>query len=107
MKFDKIYTVCYDTLDVFNTKEEARKFYSDCYYNSEGAEHERYANILIDLNFCDIGKYNLIINNEEFKLTAWDNLESVIDNINSMLNLFKEKDKIENKEKIDENIIEM
>ena len=44
---NKIYTVCYDTLDVFNTKEEAKKFYSECYYMSEGAEQERYASILI------------------------------------------------------------
>ena len=44
------------------------------------------------------GKYNLIINNEEFKLTAWDNLESVVDNINSMLDLFREKDKIDYKD---------
>ena len=57
MKYnDKIYTVCYDTLDVFNTKEEAKKFYSECYYMSEGAEHERYASILVDLNFSNLGK---------------------------------------------------
>ncbi|MBO5183371.1 MAG: hypothetical protein J6B64_03120 [Bacilli bacterium] len=202
---NKIYAVCYDTLDVFNTKEEAKKFYSECYYMSEGAERDRYASVLIGLNFCNIGKdnvsedcreiaikipniedefikvklderlsiedtikyyeeiiypilsvsksyridfnnnspfedfgndndsqfgsmysfsnyyqeileqmnivvdnistsdwsagkYNLIINNEEFKLTAWDNLESVVDNINSMLDLFREKDKIDYKD---------
>ena len=203
MNCNKVYTVCYDTLDVFDKKREAKDFYSDCYYSSEGAEQKRYANILIDLNFSDIGKdniskecreiaikmpekkcefikvklddylsiddtikyyeeiikpildvsseyninfnseipfeyfgsdddnytntsfsnyykeilekfnvnieniytddwsdgkYNLIINNEEFKLTAWDNLESVVDNINSMLDLFREKDKIDYKD---------
>lgn len=40
----------------------------------------------------------IVIINEEFKLTAWDNIESVIDNINSMLDLFKEKDKTEYKD---------
>lgn len=60
MKYsDKIYTVCYDTLDVFNTKEDAKKFYSECYYMSEGAEHERYASILVDLNFSNLGKDNV------------------------------------------------
>jgi len=60
MKYnDKIYTVCYDTLDVFNSKEEAKKFYSECYYMSEGAEHERYASILVDLNFSNLGKDNV------------------------------------------------
>lgn len=60
MKYnDKIYTVCYDTLDVFNTKEEAKKFYGECYYMSEGAEHERYASILVDLNFSNLGKDNV------------------------------------------------
>lgn len=55
----KTYTVCYDRLDVFNSKEEAKKFYSECYYMSEGAEHERYASILVDLNFSNLGKDNI------------------------------------------------
>ena len=198
MKYnDKIYTVCYDTLDVFNSKEDAKKFYSECYYMSEGAEHERYASILVDLNFSNLGKdnvstdcreikiknndnenkflsiqlkenlsiedtikyyeekiqpilevsdeygiyftcrnpfedfgtdaegntnysfsnyykellekfgvdvnniytddwsdgkYKLVVNNEEFKVTAWDDLEEVIDNVDSMIKLFKSKE---------------
>lgn len=60
MKYsNKVYTVCYDRLDVFNNKSEAKDFYSDCYYMSEGAEHERYASILVDLNFSNIGKDNV------------------------------------------------
>ncbi len=198
MKYnDKIYTVCYDTLDVFNSKEDAKRFYSECYYMSEGAEHERYASILVDLNFSNLGKdnvsidcreikiknndneskflsvqlkerlsiedtikyyeekiqpilevsdeygiyftgrnpfedfgsdaegntnfsfsnyykellekfgidvdniytddwsdgkYKLVVNNEEFKITAWDDLEGVIDNVDSMIELFKSKE---------------
>lgn len=60
MKYsNKVYTVCYDRLDVFNNKSEAKDFYSDCYYMSEGAEHERYASILVDLNFSNIGRDNV------------------------------------------------
>ncbi len=194
MNYSDIYAVCYNALNVFKTKEDAKKFYSSCYYMSEGAEHERYASILVDLNFSNLGKdnassycreisiksnddkfvtielekklsiddtvkyyeekvkpilevsaeynvdfsskipfeyfatdsdsytnisftdyykklcekfninvdsiftneksdgkYELLINNEKFDITAWDSLESVIDNINSMLNLSKEK----------------
>ena len=60
MKYsNKVYTVCYDRLDVFNNKSEAKDFYSECYYMSEGAEHERYASILVDLNFSNVGKDNV------------------------------------------------
>ena len=49
-----IYCVCYNTLSVFKNKERAKKFFLTCYYSSEGAEKERYSNILIDLDFSDI-----------------------------------------------------
>lgn len=55
----KIYAACYDTLYVFNSKEQAKKFFGTCYYSSEGAEKERYAAILADLNFSNIGKDNI------------------------------------------------
>lgn len=38
------------------------------------------------------GKYKLVVNNEEFKITAWDDLEGVIDNVDSMIELFKSKE---------------
>lgn len=60
MKYrDNAYTVCYDSLSVFKSKENAKKFYSECYQMSEGAEHERYASILVDLNFSNVGKDNV------------------------------------------------
>ena len=59
MKSKKIYTICYDTLDVFNSKKEASNFYRTCYYMSEGSEHERYASILIDLQENNIGMDNV------------------------------------------------
>lgn len=43
------YTLCYNTLQVFGSKEIALEFYKECYYCSEGSEHERYANIIMDL----------------------------------------------------------
>ena len=60
MKYrDNAYTVCYDSLSVFKSKENAKKFYSECYQMSEGAEHQRYASILVDLNFSNVGKDNV------------------------------------------------
>lgn len=60
MKYrDNAYTICYDSLSVFKSKEAAKKFYSECYQMSEGAEHERYASILVDLNFSNVGKDNV------------------------------------------------
>ena len=49
------YCVCYNTLNVFKNKENAKKFFSECFYSSEGCEHERYGNILVDLMFSNIG----------------------------------------------------
>ena len=195
MNYSDIYTVCYNRLDIFKTKDEAKHFYTMCYYSSEGAEHERYASILIDLNFSNLGKdgvsyycneisikvkessflniklndtlsiddtikfyeekikpilevsekysvdfnnsppfedfgsdeetytnrsfsnyykdllekfnindvniltdsfsdgkYKLTINDQEFKITAWDSLESVIDNVDLMIEKFKSND---------------
>ena len=39
------------------------------------------------------GKYIITIDNKyEFEVKTWDNLESVIDNVNLMIELLKEKD---------------
>ena len=59
MNYNNIYTVCYNSLDVFFSKEEAKQFYNECYYMSEGAERERYASILVNLNFSNVGKDNV------------------------------------------------
>ena len=50
------YTLCYNTLQVFDSKAVALAFYKECYYCSEGSEHERYANIIIDLFHKNIGR---------------------------------------------------
>lgn len=89
MKYDdKIYTVCYDTLDVFNTKEEAKKFYSECYYMSEGAEHERYASILVDLNFSNLGKDHVSTDCREISIKMNSNEDEFLKiNLNKYLSI--------------------
>lgn len=49
-----VYTVCYDELYVFDSKEKAKNYFGGCYYASEGAEQSRYASILIGLDFNNI-----------------------------------------------------
>lgn len=49
-----VYTVCYDELYVFDSKEKAKDFFGGCYYASEGAEQSRYASILIGLDYNNI-----------------------------------------------------
>lgn len=38
------------------------------------------------------GKYNLIVNGNDFKITAWDSLKDVIDNIDSIEKTLEEKE---------------
>lgn len=47
---NEIFTICYDSLSVYKNKPDAIKFYNNCYMMCEGAEKERYASILFDLN---------------------------------------------------------
>ena len=42
-------TICYGKEKVFETREEAVRFYSECACWSEGSEKERYMNIILDL----------------------------------------------------------
>lgn len=42
---------CYGDEKVYNNREEAIKFYNECLMCSEGAERERYANVLSALMF--------------------------------------------------------
>lgn len=47
---EEVYTNCYGSLSVYKNKNDALKFYNECYLLSEGAERERYASILFALN---------------------------------------------------------
>ena len=85
----------------FNNKIPFEDFGSDeeAYTNTSFSNY--YKDILEKFNINDVniltdsfsdGKYKLTINNQEFKITAWDNLESVIDNIDLMIGKFKSND---------------
>lgn len=96
MKYsNKVYIVCYDRLDVFNNKSEAKDFYSDCYYMSEGAEHERYASILVDLNFSNIGRDNVSTYCREISVKQKDKILNIKSNkslsIEDAINFYEEK----------------
>lgn len=96
MKYsNKVYTVCYDRLDVFNNKSEAKDFYSDCYYMSEGAEHERYASILVDLNFSNIGRDNVSTYCREISVKQEDKILNIKSDkslsIEDAINFYEEK----------------
>ena len=96
MKYsNKVYTVCYDRLDVFNNKSEAKNFYSDCYYMSEGAEHERYVSILVDLNFSNIGRDNVSAYCREISVKQEDKILNIkLDkslSIEDAINFYEEK----------------
>lgn len=56
---NKIYAVCYNSLHVFDTKKDARKFFDTCYHCSEGAEQQRYASILIELDSSNFATDNV------------------------------------------------
>ena len=72
---NNIYTVCHDSLDVFEDKEKAKDFYSLCYQSSEGAERERYGSILVDLNFTDKGTDKITKDCKEIYMFVGDNYQ--------------------------------
>lgn len=51
-----IYAICGNELYVFNSKEEAKYFFTSSYYLSEGSERSRYVSILVGLNYNNISK---------------------------------------------------
>lgn len=48
-RLNYVKTICYGKERIFDDRQEAVDFYEDCVLNSEGSEHERYLEILIDL----------------------------------------------------------
>ena len=106
----KILTICYGKVNIYNSKDEAKKFYLKCMLNSEGAEHERYATIYEDLelgfNLCadnefydDImfGRIKLVDMNEHRELK-----EFIINNLETTNKAIR----AENNEKIKEEILD-
>lgn len=101
---DKVYAICYNTLYVFENKEKTKEYFKFCYNCSEGAEHERYASILADLNFSKIAKDNVSKECREINIIS-DNSK---DNINIHLdNLLSIEDSINYYEKNINSILEV
>lgn len=78
MSYSDVYTVSYNCLEVFKTKREAQKFYTTCYHCSEGAEQQRYASILVNLNFSNLGKDNVSKNCDEIHIKLQENKDKFI-----------------------------
>ena len=53
---DKVIVECYGMQKTYETREQAKEFYTECFHNSEGAERDRYIRILSDIEegrvFC-------------------------------------------------------
>lgn len=87
----KVYTICYNTLDVFENKKDAIKFYSTAcsYCDPMSCEYRRYANIVVDLQFSDIGhdgvsdEINGVYYHKNKKKVeiAWENAKNIIKKI--------------------------
>lgn len=78
MSYSDVYTVSYNCLDVFKTKREAQKFYTTCYHCSEGAEQQRYASVLVNLNFSNLGKDNVSKSCDEIHIKLQGNKDKFI-----------------------------
>ena len=85
----------------FNNSTPFEDFGSDeeTYTNTSFSNY--YKEILEKMNINDVNiltesfsdrKYKLTINNQEFKITTWDRLKTVLDNVNLMIEKFKEND---------------
>ncbi len=51
---NEVLTICGESLNVFKNIEMAKDFYKICYMYSEGFERERYANVLLKLDYYDV-----------------------------------------------------
>ena len=56
---NNIYTICNESLIVFQNKKDAMSFYNYCCSLSEGAERERYVSVLMNLNNDSYAKDNV------------------------------------------------
>lgn len=58
---EAIKIICYGQEEIYTDRKKAIQFYRDCADHSEGAERERYVNILFDLmdgkSLCTDGAY--------------------------------------------------
>ncbi len=86
-----VYVNCYNRLVQYNNINEAKSFFSECYYSSEGSERERYSNIIMDMTYKnDIcfsdGDKNILFSDINFKQLNKDDLGCIKEfyNINDL-----------------------
>ena len=46
---DNVVIICYNQAEEWESRKQAKAFYMDCMFNSEGSEQERYVNIFRQL----------------------------------------------------------
>lgn len=46
---DKVVIICYNQAEEWESRRQAKSFYMECMFNSEGSEQERYVNIFRQL----------------------------------------------------------
>lgn len=69
----KILTICYGKVNVYNSRNEAKKFYLECMLSSDGSEHERYSTIYQDLE----QGFNLCVDSEFYEDLEFGNLKFI------------------------------
>lgn len=109
---DKIITICYGKANIYNSREEAKKFYLECMLASDGSEHERYSSIYQDLeqgfNLCIDDEFYEDLQLGRIKLVDVENhsdlKEYISNNLEDNIKIFKEisKDSVK-KDILDDN----
>ena len=81
------YVVNNGTLEVYESKSAAKKFYNYCFWSSEGAARGNYTNILFVLDYSNLVKDNSIII-DEISIKMNNKAENFL-NINLKKSLFR------------------
>lgn len=105
------YVACYNSLYIFPNKNEATKFFTDCYLMSEGHEQQRYTLILMNLaldekisrDFAEDKCSEIVVKNSKFenqnikiKLNQWMYIEDAVNYYeNEITHLLEISDKYE------------
>lgn len=84
---NKIYIICYNALDVYDSKEEAINFYNQCSKLCKGNEKQRYETVVNELKTKNIATDNIstycdkinIFDNDKFENGITLNLDYAID----------------------------
>lgn len=97
MMKNKIITICYGKANIYNSRDEAKKFYLECMLASDGSEHERYSSIYQDLeqgfNLCADNEFYEELEFGRIKLVDVENYsdlkEYISNNLEDNIRIFK------------------